>query len=233
MELPQYHIPSVKGVLLHVWERVWAFLKKAGTILFLCCAVIVGSFQWLWHPGWAHSDLLTQKNSLLAVIGSAIAVIFAPLGFDTWQAVASSLSGFVAKEGIVSTMGVLSGLGEVEEYAVSMHDQFAAFFPTTMVAVSFLLFNLFDSPCLAAISTTAKELNNRKFFWFTIIFQNVSAYCVTLMFYQIVGLCIGEVAFNFWTVVAFVLLAGVLYLLFRKDPNKATVKSTSFAASNV
>ena len=161
------------------------------------------------------------------------AVIFAPLGFDTWQAVASSLSGFVAKEGIVSTMGVLSGLGEVEEYAVSMHDQFAAFFPTTMVAVSFLLFNLFDSPCLAAISTTAKELNNRKFFWFTIIFQNVSAYCVTLMFYQIVGLCIGEVAFNFWTVVAFVLLAGVLYLLFRKDPNKATVKSSSFAASNV
>ena len=161
------------------------------------------------------------------------AVIFAPLGFDTWQAVASSLSGFVAKEGIVSTMGVLSGIGEVEEYAVSMHDQFAAFFPTTMVAVSFLLFNLFDSPCLAAISTTAKELNNRKFFWFTIIFQNVSAYCVTLMFYQIVGLCIGEVAFNFWTVVAFVLLAGVLYLLFRKDPNKATVKSTSFAASNV
>ena len=96
--------------------------------------------------------LVDTENSLLAVIGSAIAVIFAPLGFDTWQAVASSLSGFVAKEGIVSTMGVLSGLGEVEEYAVSMHDQFAAFFPTTMVAVSFLLFNLFDSPCLAAIS---------------------------------------------------------------------------------
>ena len=231
MELPQYHIPSVKGVLLHVWERVWAFLKKAGTILFLCCAVMWFLSSFGIQDG--AFGLVDTENSLLAVIGSAIAVIFAPLGFDTWQAVASSLSGFVAKEGIVSTMGVLSGLGEVEEYAVSMHDQFAAFFPTTMVAVSFLLFNLFDSPCLAAISTTAKELNNRKFFWFTIIFQNVSAYCVTLMFYQIVGLCIGEVAFNFWTVVAFVLLAGVLYLLFRKDPNKATVKSTSFAASNV
>ena len=231
MELPQYHIPSVKGVLLHVWERVWAFLKKAGTILFLCCAVMWFLSSFGIQDG--AFGLVDKENSLLAVIGSAIAVIFAPLGFDTWQAVASSLSGFVAKEGIVSTMGVLSGLGEVEEYAVSMHDQFAAFFPTTMVAVSFLLFNLFDSPCLAAISTTAKELNNRKFFWFTIIFQNVSAYCVTLMFYQIVGLCIGEVAFNFWTVVAFVLLAGVLYLLFRKDPNKATVKSTSFAASNV
>ena len=231
MELPQYHIPSVKGVLLHVWERVWAFLKKAGTILFLCCAVMWFLSSFGIQDG--AFGLVDKENSLLAVIGSAIAVIFAPLGFDTWQAVASSLSGFVAKEGIVSTMGVLSGLGEVEEYAVSMHDQFAAFFPTTMVAVSFLLFNLFDSPCLAAISTTAKELNNRKFFWFTIIFQNVSAYCVTLMFYQIVGLCIGEVAFNFWTVVAFVLLAGVLYLLFRKDPNKATVKNTSFAASNV
>ena len=231
MELPQYHIPSVKGVLLHVWERVWAFLKKAGTILFLCCAVMWFLSSFGIQDG--AFGLVDTENSLLAVIGSAIAVIFAPLGFDTWQAVASSLSGFVAKEGIVSTMGVLSGLGEVEEYAVSMHDQFAAFFPTTMVAVSFLLFNLFDSPCLAAISTTAKELNNRKFFWFTIIFQNVSAYCVTLMFYQIVGLCIGEVAFNFWTVVAFVLLAGVLYLLFRKDPNKATAKSTSFAASNV
>ena len=231
MELPQYHVPSVKGVLLHVWERVWAFLKKAGTILFLCCAVMWFLSSFGIQDG--AFGLVDTENSLLAVIGSAIAVIFAPLGFDTWQAVASSLSGFVAKEGIVSTMGVLSGLGEVEEYAVSMHDQFAAFFPTTMVAVSFLLFNLFDSPCLAAISTTAKELNNRKFFWFTIIFQNVSAYCVTLMFYQIVGLCIGEVAFNFWTVVAFVLLAGVLYLLFRKDPNKATVKSSSFAASNV
>ena len=218
MELPQYHIPSIKGVLLHVWERVWAFLKKAGTILFLCCAV-------MWFLGnFGVQDgafgLVDTENSLLAVIGSAIAIIFAPLGFDTWQAVASSLSGFVAKEGIVSTMCVLSGLGEVEEYAVSMHDQFAAFFPTTMVAVSFLLFNLFDSPCLAAISTTAKELNNRKFFWFTIIFQNLSAYCVTLMFYQIVGLFVGEVTFNFWTVVAFVLLVGVIYLLFRKDPNK-------------
>ena len=231
MELPQYHIPSVKGVLLHVWERVWAFIKKAGTILFLCCAVMWFLSSFGIQDG--AFGLVDKENSLLAVIGSAIAVIFAPLGFNTWQAVASSLSGFVGKEGIVSTMGVLAGLGEVEEYAVSMHDQFAAFFPTTMVAVSFLLFNLFDSPCLAAISTTAKELNNRKFFWFTIIFQNVSAYCVTLMFYQIVGLCIGEVAFNFWTVVAFVLLAGVLYLLFRKDPNKATAKSTSFAASNV
>ena len=103
MELPQYHIPSVKGVLLHVWERVWAFLKKAGTILFLCCAVMWFLSSFGFQDG--AFGLVDTENSLLAVIGSAIAVIFAPLGFDTWQAVASSLSGFVAKEGIVSTMG--------------------------------------------------------------------------------------------------------------------------------
>ncbi len=121
MELPQYHIPSIKGVLLHVWERVWAFLKKAGTILFLCCAV-------MWFLGTfgiqnGTFGMVDTESCFLASIGGAIAWIFKPLGFGTWQAVASSLSGFVAKEGIVSTMGVLSGLGEVEEYAASMHDQ--------------------------------------------------------------------------------------------------------------
>ncbi len=220
MELPQYHIPSLKGVLLHVWERVWAFLKKAGTILFLCCAVMwfLGTF------GIANGTfgMVETDDCFLAIIGSAIAVIFVPLGFNTWQAVAAALSGFVAKEGIVSTMGVLAGLGEVEEYAVSMHDQFAAFFPTTMIAVSFLVFNLFDSPCLAALSTLAKEANDRKFFWFAVIFQNVAAYCVTLMVYQLIGLAIGQVAFSIWTVIAVILLIGSLYLLFRKNPNKKT-----------
>ena len=195
MELPQYHIPSLKGVLLHVWERVWAFLKKAGTILFLCCAVIA----------W----------------------IFKPLGFGTWQAVASSLSGFVAKEGIVSTMGVLSGLGEVEEYAASMHDQFAQFFPTGIAAVSFLMFNLFDSPCLAAISTMAREMKSKKFVVFALIFQNVLAYCVALMVYQIGGLVLGEVAFGPATVVAFIVAAVILYFLFRPDPNKKTSYKTA------
>ena len=218
MELPQYHLPSVKGVLLHVWERVWAFLKKAGTILFLCCVV-------MWFLGsFGIQDgvfgLVDTESSFLAVIGGAIAWIFAPLGFGTWQAVASSLSGFVAKEGIVSTMGVLSGLGDVEEYAVSMHAQFAAFFPTSIAAISFLYFNLFDSPCLAAISTMSREMGSRKFFWFAILFQNISAYCIALMVYQIGGLLTGEVGFSAATVVAFAVLAGVLYLLFRRDPNK-------------
>lgn len=218
MELPQYHIPSGKGVLIHVWERVWAFMKKAGTILFLCCAVMwfLGSFGF--HGG--SFGLVDSENSFLADIGGAIAWIFAPLGFGTWQAVASSLSGFVAKEGIVSTMGVLSGLGEIESYAGSMHAAFASFFPTSIAAVSFMVFNLFDSPCLAAISTLAKEMGSRKFFWFAIAFQNVMAYCIALMVYQLGGWALGAVAFGPATVAALVLLAALLYLLFRPDPNK-------------
>ena len=225
MELPQYHIPSLKGVLLHVWERVWAFLKKAGTILFLCCAV-------MWFLGTfgiqnGTFGMVDKESCFLASIGGAIAWIFKPLGFGTWQAVASSLSGFVAKEGIVSTMGVLSGLGEVEEYAASMHDQFAQFFPTGIAAVSFLMFNLFDSPCLAAISTMAREMKSKKFVVFALIFQNVLAYCVALMVYQIGGLVLGEVAFGPATVAAFIVAAVILYFLFRPDPNKKTSYKTA------
>ncbi len=227
MELPQYHIPSLKGVLLHVWERVWAFLKKAGTILFLCCAVMwfLGSFGI--QDG--SFGLVDTDYCFLATIGGAIAWIFKPLGFGTWQAVASSLSGFVAKEGIVSTMGVLSGLGEIEEYSAEMHAQFAAFFPNSLSAVSFLLFNLLDSPCLAAISTTAKEMNNRKFFWFSILFQNVMAYCVALMVYQLVGLATGEVGFGVGTVAAAIVLIAVLYLMFRPDPTKKLERQAAMA----
>ena len=227
MELPQYHFPSMKGVLLHVWERVWAFLKKAGTILFLCCAVMwfLGSFG----VQDGQFGLVDTEFCLLAVIGNAIAWIFKPLGFGTWQAVASSLSGFVAKEGILSTMGVLAGLGEVEEYAVSMHDQFAAFFPSSIAAISFLCFNLFDSPCLAAISTMAKEMGNKKYFWLALLFQNVLAYAVSLMVYQIGGVLCGEVTFSVATVAAILVLAAVLYLLFRPDPNKAKNRLTKVA----
>ena len=220
MELPAYHLPSLKGILLHVWERVWAFIKKAGTILFLCCAVMwfLGSFGVVDGVFGLVED---TADSLLAVVGGAIAPLFAPLGFGTWQAVASSLSGFVAKEGIVSTMSLLSSLGEeIEEYETSMHDAFQAFFPTSIAAVSFLVFNCFDSPCLAAISTMAKEIGSRRYFWYSLLFQNVAAYCVTLIVYQLVGVLLGEVAFGAATVVAVVLLIGILYLLFRKDPNK-------------
>lgn len=146
MELPKYHIPSIGTLLLHTWERVWAFLKKAGTILFACCVVMwfLSSF------GFTNGSfgLVEAEDSMMAAIGGFIAPIFIPLGFGTWQSVASSISGFVAKEGIISTMGVLSGLGEIDDYSASMHDAFASFFPTSIAAVSFLMFNLFDSPSL-------------------------------------------------------------------------------------
>lgn len=225
MELPQYHIPALKGVLIHVWERVWAFIKKAGTILFLCCVVMwfLGSFG-IQNGTFGLAD---TKNSLLAIIGGAIAWIFAPLGFGTWQAVSSTLSGFVAKESIVSTMGVLSGLGGIDNYTSSMHGAFSAFFPTSIAAVSFLFFNLFDSPCLAAISTTAKEMNSRKFFWFAIAFQNIMAYAISLMVYQIGGVTMGVVRFGPATVAAITVLGILLFLLFRPDPNKQACSMTN------
>ena len=230
MELPAYHFPGIKGLLMHTWERCWAFIKKAGTILFACCVVMwfLGTFGF----SSAGFGMVETEESLLAAIGGVLAPLFAPLGFGTWQAVASSLSGFVAKEGILSTMSLLSSLGtEVEEYTTSMHDAFAPFFPTNIAAFSFLVFNCFDSPCLAAISTTAKEIGNRKFFWFAIIFQNVSAYCIALIVYQIGGLLLGQVAFGAGTVAAVIVLAVLLYLLFRKDPNKAKVKAAAGSAA--
>ena len=231
MELPAYHIPSAKGVLLHVWERVWAFLKKAGTILFLCCAVMwfLASF------GIADGvfGLVDTENSFLAVIGGVLAPIFAPLGFGTWQAVASSLSGFVAKEGIVSTMGVLAGLGEVEEYLTDMHAAFAQFFPTSIAAVSFMVFNCFDSPCLAAISTMAREIGGGKKLAYALLYQNIQAWLVALMVYQLGGLVTGEVAFNAFTVVAVIVLVGYLYALFRPDQNAKHAQAEREAGRSV
>ncbi|MCH4020299.1 MAG: ferrous iron transport protein B [Erysipelotrichaceae bacterium] len=230
MELPAYHIPSLKGVLMHVWERSWAFLKKAGTILFLCCAVM-----WFLASFGIQNGvfgLVDTEASFLAYIGRAIAWIFVPLGFGTWQAVASSISGFVAKEGIVSTMGVLAGLGDVEEYTVSMHQAFAAFFPTGIAAVSFLVFNCFDSPCLAAISTMAKEMNNKRWFWFAILVQNLNAYCISLMVYQLGGLMVGEVAFGAGTIAAVIVLCIYLYLLLRPDyEHRARTKTVAEEAA--
>ena len=219
MELPAYHVPSIKNVLLHVWERVWAFLKKAGTILFLCCAVMwfLGAFGIVDGTFTLVEDV---ENSFLASIGNVFAWMFVPVGFGSWQAVAASISGFVAKEQLVSTLSVVSSLGEaLEEYDVSMNEAFRAFFPTGIAAVSFLLFNMFDSPCLAAISAMAKEMNNKKWFWFAIAFQNINAYLICLIIYQLVGLAVGQVAFSVFTIVAVVVLAGYLYLLFRPDPN--------------
>ncbi len=160
-----------------------------------------------------------------AIILKKTTVIFTPLGFGRWQPVAASLSGFSAKEAIVTTMGVLANVaGDTEDPAVVAHGV-ATWFPSAAAGFSFLLFNLLDSPCLAAIATMAKELNDRKWFWFAILFQNVFAYVVTFMVYQISGVATGALTFGASTVVAILLLAVVLYLLFRKDPYKGKAVS--------
>ena len=218
MELPQYHIPQAKTVLLHVWERLKGFIIKAGTILFLACVVMwfLGGFGFT-NGGFGLVD--DSADSLLAAIGGFIAPIFAPLGFGEWQPVAASLSGFTAKEAIVSTMGVLANVAGDTEDAVNVAAGVASWFPTGIAAFSFLMFNLLDSPCLAAIATMAKEMNSRKWFWFAILFQNIFAYVVCLCFYQIGSFVTGG-AFGFGTVVGFVVLIVMLFLLFRPDPYK-------------
>ena len=218
MELPQYHVPQAKTVLLHVWERLKGFIIKAGTILFLACVVMwfLGGFGFE-NGGFGLVE--ESGNSLLAVIGGFIAPLFAPLGFGEWQPVAASLSGFTAKEAIVSTMGVLANVTGDTEDAVTVAQAVQTWFPTSLAALSFLIFNLLDSPCLAAIATMAQQMQSKKWFWFAILFQNIFAYIVCLCIYQIGSFATGG-SFGVGTVFGFVFTAIILFLLFRPDPYK-------------
>ena len=218
MELPQYHVPQAKPVLLHVWERLKGFIIKAGTILFLACVVMwfLGGFGFE-NGGFGLVE--ESGNSLLAVIGGFIAPLFAPLGFGEWQPVAASLSGITAKEAIVSTMGVLANVTGDTEDAVTVAQAVQTWFPTSLAALSFLIFNLLDSPCLAAIATMAQQMQSKKWFWFAILFQNIFAYIVCLCIYQIGSFVTGG-SFGVGTVFGFVFTAIILFLLFRPDPYK-------------
>ena len=219
MELPAYHIPSAKTVLLHVWERLKGFIIKAGTILFLACVVMWFLSGFGFGPD-GFGMVEDSSDSLLAAVGGVIAPIFAPLGFGQWQPVAASLSGFTAKEAIVSTMGVLANVAEESaEDTVAVASVIGSWFPTGLAAFCFLMFNLLDSPCLAAIATMAQQLQSRKWFWFAIAFQNIFAYAVTLIVYQLGMLFMGS-GFGIGSAVAIVLLAFMLYMLFRPDPYK-------------
>ena len=220
MELPQYHIPSVKTVLLHVWERLKGFIIKAGTILFLA-TVIMWILSSIGNTGSGIGFVEDSNDSIMAILGGILAPIFAPLGFGKWQPVAASISGFSAKESIVSTMGVLANVaGDDAEDTMIVGAAIKAWFPTAVAAFSFLLFNLLDSPCLAAISTMAHEMQSRKWFWFAILFQNIFAYVVTLCVYQIGLVVTGAGSFGIGTIVALIFVAILLFLLFRPDPYK-------------
>jgi ferrous iron transport protein B len=204
MELPNYHLPVAKNLGMHVWERVRGFLIKAGTVIFLCCAVM-----WCLSNFGFGSDgfgVVGTEDSLLSVIGGFIAPLFVPLGFGNWQSVAASISGFAAKESIVSTIGVLAGTGGIR-----------TFFTGTAAAMAFLVFNLLDSPCIAAMSTLAREMNDRKWTLFALVYQNVFAYVIALMVYQFAGLLTGALTFGAGTVAALMLLLAMIYLIVRRE----------------
>lgn len=225
MELPQYHFPQPKTVLIHTWERLKGFIVKAGTILFLACIVL-----WFLSSYGFREDgfgLVDAPDSIMAVIGNAIRWIFIPLGFGGenggWQAAAASITGFSAKEAIVGTMGVLANVSEeLVEEADAVAVAVNTWFPSAISAFSFLLFNLLDSPCVAAIGVMSQELNSRKWFWFAILFQNLFAWFVSLSVYQI-GTLITTGMFGFWTVIAFIFVAFFIFMLVRKDKYKSAV----------
>ena len=224
MELPDYHFPSLKSWWLHIWERVSAYIKKAGTIIFAAAVVVWflsnfgfdnGTFGFL-----ADGDV---EKSLLKVIAGSISWLFAPLGVDNWMAAASSINALIAKENLVSTFGVLFGLGDATENSLSMWSGFAGMFTDASgimhagAMCAFVAFNMLDALCFAAIGTIRKQMDDPKWFWFAIAYQCGFGWVVGLIINQLWELAVlGN--FGFWTVVAFVALAGILFMLFRPAP---------------
>ena len=239
MELPAYHLPALKSYLLHVWERVWAFIRKAGTTIFVACVGVwflsnfgvagwdggSGAFGFL--PEMADAPENYMNWSMLAGVGNAIAWIFAPLGFGTWQAAACSLSALIAKENLVSTFGVLFGLGEVGEGSALLWATFAQMFTvggtlSLGAMLAFVAFNMLDAPCFAAIGTIRRQMADTKWFWAAIAYQCGFGWVVGLIINQLWELfALGN--FGFWTVVAILCLAGIIIQLFRPMP-RATEK---------
>lgn len=223
MELPSYHMPTVKSILMSTWDRIKGYIVKAGTIIFLSTIVI-----WLLmnfgDAGEGFGLLDTEMDdyiqySLMAGLGNGIGWIFAPLGFGDWQATVTSITGLVAKENVVATVGILTSLGDVGEADPAMWAAFAALFAGSVPAIlAFCAFNLLCAPCFAAIGTIWREMGTAKWTWFTIGYMTIFAWCVGLMFYQFGGLLTGEIGFNVWTVVAIVVLAGMLFQIFRPMP---------------
>ena len=222
MELPAYHLPTVGTVLRSMWERGWSFIKKAGTIITLSTIIIWFTTYFGFVDGTFTMLADDQIDfSILGRIGKAIAWIFAPLGFGNWQATVASITGLVAKENIVGTMGILYSAGEGTVYA-----NMAATF-TVVSGYAFLAFNLLCAPCFAAMGAIKREMNNTKWFWIAIGYQCGYAYLVGLVINQIVGLITGDTAFNVFTVIAILIIVGFIYLLFRPYKESKTLKVDS------
>lgn len=222
MELPAYHLPTVGNVLRSTWERGWSFIKKAGTIILLS-TIVIWFAQSFGIEGGQFGMVENMENSVLAVAGSGVAWIFTPLGWGDWKAAVAAITGLVAKENVVGTFGILYGFGEVAEDGVEIWGTLAGAM-TPVAAYSFLVFNLLCAPCFAAMGAIKREMNNAKWFWFAIGYQTGLAYIVSLCVYQI-GTLITAGTFGIGTVLAFLLIIGFLYLLFRpyKESKSLTV----------
>ena len=232
MELPAYHIPSVGNVLRATWERGWSFIKRAGTVI-LASSIILWFLQGFGWENGAFGMVEDMNNSVLAAIGSAVAFIFAPLGFGNWRATVAVVTGLIAKENVVATFGVLYNFaGELSENGDEIWALVAQDY-TAISAYSFMIFNLLCAPCFAAMGAIKREMNNPKWTAFAIGYMCVFAYVVSLIVYQIGGLITGEVAFGLGTVVAAVLIVGILYLLFRRnryDDERLTISAVEAAS---
>ena len=234
MELPAYHWPTVSNVLRSMWERGWSFIKKAGTIILLSTIVLWFLMSFGWESG-SFGMVEELNNSVLAVIGSAIAWIFTPLGWtnagEGWKMAVAAITGLIAKENVVATFGMLYGFGEVAEDGAEIWGNLAAAM-TPVAAYGFLVFNLLCAPCFAAMGAIKREMNNAKWFWFAIGYQCGLAYVVSLCIYQI-GTLITTGAFGIGTVVAFLLVIGFIYLLFRpyKESSSLNVSSKMLAGA--
>ena len=229
MELPAYHWPTVGNVLRSVWERGWSFIKKAGTIILLSTIILwfLMSFGWT-DGGFGMLEAEQLNDSILAKIGSAIAWIFIPLGWtqagEGWKMAVAAVSGLIAKENVVATFGLLFGFSEVAEDGAEIWGSLAQVM-TPIAAYGFLVFNLLCAPCFAAMGAIKREMNNAKWFWFAISYQCGLAYIVSLCIYQI-GTLFTTGAFGFGTVVAFLLVAGFIYLLVRPYKESTTLKTS-------
>ncbi len=216
MELPPYHVPTVGNVLRSMWERGWSFIKKAGTVILLS-AILLWFLMNFGVEGGSFGMVEDLNNSVLANIGNLIAWIFIPMGFGDWRATVATVTGLIAKENVVGTFGVLyGGFDEVAENGWQIWEQMRVMF-TPLSAYSFLLFNLLCAPCFAAIGAIKREMNNTKWTWIAIGYQCGLAYVVSLIFYQI-GMAITGNINPAGLAVALILLAGMLYLLFRPMP---------------
>ncbi|WP_270458716.1 ferrous iron transport protein B [Faecalitalea cylindroides] len=216
MELPAYHLPSAGNVLRATWERGWSFIKRAGTVILLS-SIILWFLQGFGFTDGQFGMVEDNNTSLLANIGNAIAWIFAPIGWVgdmAWKATVATFTGLIAKEEVVNTFGVLYNFSEVSEEGNEIWTLIAQDF-TPIATYSFMIFNLLCAPCFAAMGAICREMNNTKWTMAAIGYMCLFAYVSALIVYQLVGLAVGEVAFNFWTIVALALLIGVIYLLFR------------------